>query len=176
MTNHNVNKGRAVSMQLTGKQRNLLLFVALLAALSTLLVCSHIASIQNQEYIQQYSMANQMVELIRQQQYPQVIGIYKMLEPGFADSYQSILTVAYSYGQQKEYKRAEIFCGNAIKKQPSLKYDAGFLAVYGNILYMDNKLNAAQAVLERSLHCSPSKKTAAQVRAILNKIEINTKK
>lgn len=161
------------SLHINDQQRKLIFLTVLLLALVTLLFCSHIASVQNQQYVQQYKTVQQMSELARQQQYQQVISLYEQLKPGFADSYQAIAIAAYAYKQENNYERAEILCKDAMKVRPSLENEPSFLALYGDILYLNKKSDEARVVLERSLQCSPSEKTSEEIKILLNKITAN---
>lgn len=155
-------------MQIDGYSRNRVFLAVIVIILFLLIISAMQAKKQNTHYLAQHNIFIQMVELGKQGQYEEVLKAYNQLEPGYAEDFQSFLTVAYAYAALNELEKAEEHLDKALQKSPDLADNAEYLALYGNVLYLKKDYPSAKSYLIRSLKNSPKDDTKQQVEHILS--------
>ena len=128
------------------------------------------ASNQNQQYLTQYGLFQQVIQSCSQGDYNTTIELYQQLPPGYSDNFQALMTAAYAYAATNNETKARELLDQALENYPELQNDTQYLALYGNVLFLQKDYKNARIYLERCLEQSPDDATKKQIRDLMNRM------
>lgn len=157
-------------MNFDGNKRNMTFFLVMLLVICFLVPINVVANNQNQEYLRNYLLYQQIGPAIGQANYEKVFDIVEKMSPDFRKSYQVQASLAYALAYKGKFNQANSIMNNLQKDYPHLVFSADYLAIFGAILHLQGEYSTAKIYLESSLQYNPSEPILQEVNHILEDV------
>lgn len=151
--------------------RNQIFYIYLLVTLFVLLIISVLAEQQNRDYWQDYTLSENVVKMLANNENQEAGVILQELLPRHPESYQINWYNAICLANNGEYQKAQNYYDQALKLMPALVNDAVFLWRYGENLYNLGQTETARQYLQQcSSNSSTNQEIKKEVDQLLEKI------